>query len=634
MEKVQKRPARLLSMSPLFAATLMTSTALAAPLKGSTSLPLTGDDLNLAKPSLAANQLENFANFIKGLDVLPDHANPKPIADVQNRAIKKIYYVMPFFQASEARGVVGGQEISDQGIQIIAECLALVESFDYQLSRITQLTAEVTTKSNTLSKLQQNLPKLTDPVAIATTKELIDQIKAEIASLQSQIAVLEATANAGIDSTSVGLKQQVVGQLQLKLSFLGVTPTYAEAAQLRSNTAADLRMGISTMIARAVSLGQFGYRSAVFESGYTQQQKDWIALYRRVRPDVQVSSLLTNAVFARATALTSKETVASPYPYFLGSAQVVNAPRLFLAVNGGSNGACGNTKACNVTLEYTWLGAMMAKTSRSGAVTMPIYFEGDVTFAQPDFAGSVTCDFTTGFKVQGRADVKDGAIIYDGDVTNKINYSDLETGACNYTITKGDANSAAYYTIKRIYDSYMALKTQRAAKSHSEMERYREFVNNELQYHARKSQQTNFDFWSLTTWTNAFGGMWGTVASFVVGSARSFYWHTRIEDTSVQSAVKFTTTISESNIQKTERFAFDGFPVLCWKIDVDGMTRVLAACPASALSDYQDQADTDLGKDQQACGTSSASADCVDQANQNDNDPVTDDNGVIVDPWA
>lgn len=634
MPRTNTKFVRYLSLSQLLAATLMTGTALAAPVKSPTSLPLTGDDLIQAKASVGEEQLENFANYIKGLDVLADHANPKTINEIENRALKKVFYILPFFQASEARAAVGEQEISDQGIRIVVECYDLVSSFDYELLKINQLQQEVVSKSDAVAKHQGKLPDLTDELAIATTKDLIAQINAEIASLKSQIVVLEGTANAGIDNTSIGLRKQVVGQIQLKLSFLGVTPTDIEQQQLASTKADDLRAVIGSMIARAVNQGQFGYRSAVFESGYTKQQKDWVALYRRIRPDVQVSSLVTNAVYARATALTSKESVQTPYPYFLGSAQVVNAPRLFLAVNGGSGGACGNTRACSVTLEYTWLGAMMAKTARFGAVTMPVYFEGDVRFAQPDFEGSVTCDFKNGFKAQGRADVKDGAIIYDGDVYNRMHYSDIEEGACKYTITKGDADSAAYYTIKKIFNDYMNLKMQRAAKSLAEKERYRDLVNSELQYHASKSQQNNYGFWSLTTWTNAFGRFWGTVTSFVVGSARGFYWHTRIEDTSVVSEVKFTTTISESNILKTERFSFDGFPVLCWKLDADSITRVLAACPSASLSDYQGHSDTDLGKNQQACGDSGTSGSCVDQTDRNEDRPSTDPNGVIEDPWA
>ena len=81
----------------------------------------------------------------------------------------------------------------------------------YWPNKITQLTAKVATKSNALSKLRQNLPKLTAPAVIATTKELIDRIEAKILSLQSHIASFEAAANAKIDGTSIDLRQQAFG---------------------------------------------------------------------------------------------------------------------------------------------------------------------------------------------------------------------------------------------------------------------------------------------------------------------------------------------------------------------------------------------------------------------------------------
>lgn len=625
---------RYIAMFPIVGAIFYAGMITAAPMKMQASLPLTGEDIANAQATLHTNEsTEQFTYFIKGLEVYPDHQNPTAIDQIENRTVKKAYYVAPFFQASEERSVVGGQEIASEGIKIIAEVYDLVSAFDYELFKINQLLQEKKKKNETLEKLRTNLSRLTDPLAIANTQQLITQVEGEIASLQTKITDLENQAERGINETSNSIKRQVVGQVQLKLSFLGVTATSDESTKLNSNVGNQLREGIASLIARATSQGQYGYRTAVFEAGYTRQQKNWIALYRQIRPDVQVSSLATNVVYARSTALTSKTDTVDPFSYFLGGAQVVNAPRLFLAINGGSHGKCGNTRSCNVTIEYTWLGATMAKTSRSGAVSMPVYFEADVKFKQPDFEGSVSCDFTNGFKVQGRADVKDGAIIYDGDVYNKINYSAIEEGACSYQIVKGDANSAAYYTIKSLYENYMNLKMQRAAKSRSEMDRYREYVNSELNYHATRSQQnSNYDFWSLTTWTSAFGGLWGTVASFVVGSARNFYWHTRIEDSTTTESVKFTTSIKEENIEKDERIAFDGFTMLCWI--KDGTDSVLAACPAANVVDYQRSSDTDLGKNQQLCGENGVSADCVDRAQENETNSHVDEHGVIEDPWA
>jgi predicted nucleic acid-binding Zn-ribbon protein len=626
---------KLMTRISIFTAAFFAANAVAAPLKEKETLPLGEAAIAEAKANLGSDEeAQKFAAFILSLDTYRDHANDKDKREDRN--VRKIYHVAPYFQAAEERSVVGAQEIADQGLTIVSEIYDLTQSFDWELFKIFSLRKEVTAKNSALGKMKTNLTTLTDPLAIATTKELVTQIEAEIASMNKQIASLEARAESGVAETSIGLRQQVVNQLQLKLSFLGVTSTAEESTWLSGSNPKDFVRAISSMIARATNEGQFGYRSVIFETGYTPKQRDWIALYKRIRKDVEVQPLVTNTVYARSTALTSKGNGYAAANYFLGSAQKVNAPRLFLAVNGGSDGKCGNTKSCNVTLEYTFLGASMAKTSKSGSVQMPVYFEGDVSFVQPDFEGSVTCDFKTGFKVKGRADVKDGAIIYDGDVTNKINYSSIEEGACSYNIVKGDANSAAYYTIKNIYDTYMRLKTDRAAKSYDEMNRYRDYVNRELAYHAAKSQSGGnrggslFD--ELSTYVGAFGGTWGTVASFVGGQARNFYWHTRIEDSTVESPVKFTTSIKETNVQKSERFTFDGYTIVCWK--QEGFDRNMVACPFNDRQKYTEEADTDLGKNQQLCGEEGVSGDCSQKAEDATDSSGTDSNGIVNDPWA
>lgn len=608
------------------------TTAMAAPLKTTTSLPLTGNDIRSAMTTLKTQKsAEQFTTFIKSLDVFADHQNPTTIAQMENRSIKKAFYVAPFFQASHERASVGGQEIAERAIKILTEAYELMMSFDFELMKINQLKLEVNKKTNALEKLRRNLPELTNALAIQSTMQLIANIEREIVTLNKQVETLEQQARQSIANTSTVLRQQVASQIQLRLAFLGVTATPEESALLQSAHAADLQRGLANIIARASNDGQFGFRTAIYEAGYTEQQRDWIALYRSVRPDVTVSSLATNTVYARSTALTAKNAVTSDHNYFLGKDNIVSGSRMILGVNAGSQGACGNTRSCNVTMEYTWLGASMAQAAVSGSIAMPVYFEADVSFVQPDFEGSVTCDFTNGFSVKGRADVKDGAIIYDGDVSNKINYAAIENGSCNYQIVKGDAQSAAYYTIKSLHDNYMNLKMQRAEKSRAEKDRYKEYVNKELAYHASRSQNTNFDFWSLSTWTTALGAPWGTVASFVVGAARSFYWHTRVEDSSTTEAVKFTTTIKESNVQKTERVAFNGFTLLCWKKDNAGLS--LAACPSAAQTEYQNQADTDLGKHQQLCDIG-INAECIERAAQYARNPIIDERGVVVDPWA
>lgn len=608
-------------------ALLFNSLLMAAPIKTPTSLPLTGHDIALANNIFSNDkQIKDFVYFIKSIDVFPDHRNVKNIEQIEDKNKEKRFYIAPFFQASEERNVVGNQEIAEQGVKLISELYELVGAFDYELFRLNQITHELKKKTSALNNLKKNFDFLKDELSINTANELIKDLKQEIEILKNESDKIINIANKNIEETSTLLKKQVASQIQLKLSFLGVVATEKEQSQLKSASAAELRAGITSLIARAVGQGQFGFRSVTFESGFTEQQRKWISVYRRIRPDVHVASLPTKAIYARGTAMSANGNRAHA-DYFLDSS-IISAPRLFLSINGGSAGKCGNTRSCNVVMEYTWLGATMAQSSRSGAVVMPVYFEADVTFAQPDFEGSISCDFVNGFKSTGRADVKDGAIIYDGDVYNEIQHEALENGSCSYKIEKGDADSAAYHTIKYIFDNYIKLKMQRAVKSRDEMNRYRSFITQELQYHANNSQNKNHDSWSLSTWFTNLGASWLGVATYAIEGARGFYWHTRVENSSVAERVKFTTQISEANVEKTERVAFDGFSIVCWK--KDGMYRELAACPSQNISNYIEQSDTDLGKNRSLCGESAIDSTCMELTSPKE----TDEHGVLLDIWS
>lgn len=601
--------------------------AWATPTKATTSLPLDGTDLNKAKQYYRTqSDLMDFATFIKGLDVLVDHANPADVARLSDRSVPKKYFVMPFLQPREADGVVGAQEIATEALKLVASTMDLVDSFDLNVLRLNQINDEIRDSQKKVTEYEKQISEAWDEETRTLYRGLRDQYVQAIVRLEAERQQIITDARTGANQMPLSLRQEVVNQIRLKLSFLGVYATAAEQADFASNDPARLVNAATSMIARATNQGQYAIRQVVFKSGYTPKQMDYIAKYRLIRPDVQVGSLVPTVVYARSTALS----VQSNADYTFGGQ--VNAPRLINAVNGGSGGRCGNVYACVVTMDLTFLGASMAQTSKSGALVIPVTFEADITVRQPDFVGSVWCNFQTGWQVKGRADVKDGAIIYDGDVYNQIKYHAFEDGSCNYSITRGSADSAAYHTIKRLYDRYMTLKMERGARADAQKEAYRQYVERELQWHADQSQGNNdFDFWSLSTWSGAFGPVWGTVASFVVGGSRNFYWHTRIEDQANTDAVSFHTSINESNIDKLERFTFDGNPIVCWR--GMGFEKYIGACPAAALSDYEEDADHDAGWNQELCGAEGVSADCLEAAEEAEETETTDENGVT-NPWG
>lgn len=613
-------------MAALALAGFSATQASAAPLKSATSLPLEGSDLEAAKAFYTGDDLQAFATFIKGLDVFPDHENPTTIAEMSDRNKPKKYYVMPYFRVREADGTVGAQETADAALTLLTETQGLTSAFDLPLEQYARLNEDLDDRRDQRENFFELLEDATDPDEISSIQDIIASLDEAIANLEAELTELNATASDALGDVSSRLQESVVNQVRLKLALLGVTSTAAEDADLESHDPTLMVDALASMFARASQLGQYGVRQIVYRSGYSDRERDFIAKYRLIRGDTTVSSLRASTVFARPTSVTALDSAVT-------REGVAASNRLFLGVNAGSRGRCGNTATCNVTVDFTYTGALMAATSKSGAVVIPVTFEADVSFTQPPFRGTVSCDFQTGWQAQGRADVKDGAVIYDGDVYNRIHYEAFENGGCDMHTEGGSTSdpNGAYYIIKHIYENYMQLKMRRGARARAEKDAYQDFVNDELQRHAQQSQQTSFDFWSLSTWIVPLGPIWGTFTSFVIGAGRSFYWHTRIEDQKTTDRVKFETTISQTGLQSTERFTFDGNPLVCWR--GTGFSKFIGACPTEQEDEYAAEADHDVGANADLCGDEGTSPECLEEAEEAAEDETTDDNGVT-DPWG
>ncbi len=603
---------------------VLSARAQAAPTLAPTSLPLEGEDLVEAESYFNANEHKEFVTFIKSLDVFPDHKVSDDIEDISNRSIAKQYYIPPRYQAMEEDGVVGAQEVSEAAIDVIATVQDLIESYDYDLIRIEYLREKINENDDVIENLYEAIESTTDTELIESYGQLIDNLEKSNKKLRSELQALFNAGIQGVNETPSNIQHSVANQIRFNLSLLGVSASSSEIANLESNDASRYVTALTNMIARAAQ-GSFAVRQVVYKSGYTPKEVNYISVYRTIRPDVRVGGLTPSSVLAVPTVQTTQG--------FSGEFMVEDqlpTTTLYTGVNAGSNGRCGNTSSCTVTLEYTWAGAVMALTSQSGALVIPVSFEADVSIAQPDFKGRVYCDFETGWQAQGRADVKDGAIIYDGDVYNRIDVSAFENGDCGYEST-GSADSAAYYAIKEIFDRYVNLKFSRGQRAKAAADRYRQFIRQDLQRHANQGS-SDYSFWSLTTWVGALGPAWGTVTSFVLGSSSNFHWHTRIEDQTQSDSVKFDIRISETDTQKVERFAFDGDTMVCWKA-VGLFDKHIAACPADQKEEYAEDSDNDLGRGEELCGDDLWSTDCLDEVEDAEEDETTDDNGVV-DPWA
>jgi len=554
----------------------VTGAAKAAPTMSVTNLPIDNQLLNaLAAQGKTSAQIDTFLTTLSHIKVYDDHKNPAA-SQVSDRSKTKIYYAAPYFTASAARSVVGAEQFADQALQILDNVDDLAVLFNLRLKELQRLQLLQDDLEKRIAAVDRALTGTLDPNQRESLTVLRRNLVAERDSTHQQIEALKTNGGNGAGQLSPELRQEVASAFVLQMSRLGVTPTATEQAQIRSSDPLTVTFGLASMRARA-GAGQLGLRQSIFEAGFNAEQRDALQTYLALRPDVTTRSLTVQSVFARPTA---QSLVGQT-----GQVETRDSVMMIRGVNLGNSGRCGSTQSCNVVVEYTDVGARGARVlGFAGALTpvfVPVTFEAGVRVAEPDFVGSIACNFKTGWVAQGRADVKDGAIIYDGDLSNKIKYDSIDSGfgGCRMTVLEGDADSAFFHALQDIDETYRRLHTERQQASKREKDAYRAQIEAELQWHQRNSQSRSRGGWFSDVFGLVTGGRFLLgFAGFLLGETRDFYWHTTTLDTHSIDEINVNQSYNIHNLTATRTFSFDGFPLVCYVPQSDG-SKLMKACP-------------------------------------------------------
>lgn len=150
------------------------------------------------------------------------------------------------------------------------------------------------------------------------------------------------------------------------------------------------------------------------------------------------------------------------------------------------------------------------------------------------------CDFSDMFQVQGRADVRDGLVIYDNDITNTISPTDSSQGACNIALKSGDSSSAHFAALQALEKKYDELRLQRTILTQQEKKAYFQGVLNDIQNNRRQGGDR---YTTIFKWLNPYS-WFEDVAVESLAAASDFHWHTNIQNVKNLSSVKFKKQIS------------------------------------------------------------------------------------------
>lgn len=566
-------------------------TAFAAPTQTRSFLPI-GEELVKALKNNHDMSEEDVSNFVIELNKIAfyaDHKNPSDISKLDDPKTPKIYYMAPFFQPSGEREVVADIAIATNALGATRAIDELVNDFSFRLNKLRSNRIEIENLKVEIKKLVKEIAgeKKRDKPNQTHIKNLeakIADYRKDVKRLQDDIQAIYKNGSAEYDRISEGLKEEIVGNFIYGASRLGVAATEEEMTKLRSKNGITV-LGAMAQIRLRVTKGQFGVRNVIVEAGLTEKQMKVLSLYRSIRTDVKIENLPVSKVYVKSTSQTSnfgdnKEQ---------GFMQLRDINRS--SENDQGRGLCGSISTCNVTIEYTEQGAETTNATRVNAVLLPLVFVGDAKVSIPDFKGRFECKFRNGWWAKGRADVKDGWIIYDGDVYNKIHYTSLDKMEnCKVKIEKGDKSSAAATLLMELSKYYQNLFNARTQRSASDMNRYREKVQKDVDRHARESQKNKGNWVQYSvSWARGTMSGWGAVVTTFVTMARNYYWHTRIEDTKVESVVEINKEFDLENMVDTIEFAFDGYPAICHKKDPVGLGLIAVACAGEVKSSWNNE---------------------------------------------
>jgi len=165
---------------------------------------------------------------------------------------------------------------------------------------------------------------------------------------------------------------------------------------------------------------------------------------------------------------------------------------------------------------------------------LPVAIKGTRRHKAYPFEAKLTCDFSSGFAVKGRADIRDGLIIYDNDITNNIKTEDVSDGACKLEVISGDQTSAEIVAMKEIASQLEKIHVYRTNLSQQEKTRYFDGVLNDLNRNRRSNSRQE----KISYVYNRHGLRVAVIET--ISRAADFHWHTNIQDVSNISNLKFS----------------------------------------------------------------------------------------------
>ena len=561
----------------LLGVVLSAGSALAVPKTETQALPL---ENSVLQKMAETTQGKNALGFIMSLSTYQDHADPA-----------KFYY-SPTFRVSPNPAGAATLVTNSSAVARRSE----IDTISKEISQLsTSEFMAIRSAYNTLTT------KLADP---KLTQQERDTINAARSKLYAELKALEerATANEG------ELPSYILNAKYTRMADLfGLSGFPLSFAEVKDVSVRGKKLG-------ELSQSNGGMFSGNVYSGFTTEQIEYLRYYKLVRaemglPQVSLVKLPIQSIsyFSLAETITNSS-----------NQQQRPGVTLFRSMNGSGDASSG-TFNFDLTLD----GAEKFSVAPP-PIIVPMGIKAQLMVRPPALRAKLSCDFTTGWSVQGRTDIKDGLIIYNDDIySSMVAKSVAETGKpCVVSIEGGDGSAEQLvYTqaLEALRERFTNLYFDRVSLSYNEKVAYWNKVQQDIAEHRYRGANSG---WSSLFMRARYLGFIGTIVGAFSNASR-FYWHTNTQNIQHLNTVKFE---QEIFIDQNKLITVNvGTADLClaWN---PSLQRYLACSPTEARSSQPVEDAYSESRDSYVCDPNDTAPACAEDRNQNA--PVNDNGNV------
>lgn len=452
------------------------------------------------------------------LEVYQDADNPN-----------QYYYVPPFHVRQYTRGAAG-MLLHAHNIKEYVEAQTEIDKRNnFDIDKIAELRAQVEKDQEAVQMAERKLDEAMERGTERLIKIYEERLARELEALtlsKERLRIDEQIVRDGGTLLPRGTNKVFNDRISASLARAGLDVHYD------INADPNISFEILKQAVKEFSQSYGGFISVNAYAGFTQAQVDALAAYKlKYAPNIKVSLLPVDKLsFFALTEWQGKPSTG------------MHMSKMFRQINGA-----GDYLGSALVMDTTIAGSF-GLANHLAPFILPIGIRATFKHTPKPSIAELNCDFTTGYEVWGRADVKDGLVIFDNDITNTISGEDRAYGACNYTHISGDQDSAHFAALQEMEKVFSDIQIKRTLLAPKEKQAYLDGVMADIQNNRRLDEPTYTQIIRRFT-----GSRWENIIIEGITRAADFHWHTNIQDISNLSKVKFSKRIAVHGDKTIER---------------------------------------------------------------------------------